>query len=367
MNDRVRVTWDDLKFGEELPWNVYDQNNKLLLSAGHTISNQETMENLRQYVLYRNVIDREHGRQNKQKTINVFAEVDHYIDRLAHIFADIDAASPSCKEKIERLARDLLSMCRHEPDATLALLRAPNKFTYSSFYALQRAIMCGMMAVQENIYPDEEIEIVAAALTVNVGMHQIQDEIRGQMRFPSDEQQYILDQYPSKSHAMLVDAGVENSHWLGIVRDHKACSEGRVTLDEASPGTIMLAVANLYSETLDSSAYNLPWSADEALDKYFADTPFENGHYARLILEIMTVYPPGIFVKLTNNEIAIVIQRGKQNPKLPILKSIEGENGHRYASPLLRDCSVNDYTINDFTDYDHKDMLNYSKLWGYVK
>lgn len=366
MNDRVRVTWDDLKFGEELPWNVYDQNNKLLLSAGHTISNIETMENLRQYVLYRNTLDREYGKQNKQKTINVFVELDDYIDRLAAIFSDIETSKAICLEKIERLSRNILDICRHEPDATLALVRTEQDYPHSLFYAIQQGIMCGMMVIQENMYPDEEIEIVSAALTANVGMHTVQNDLHKKMRFPDEDEQYILDHYPAMSHSMLARAGVESSHWLNIVRDHKDCLEGRVTLDEAGPGAIMLAIANVYTETLGLCARDLPWSESEALDKFFADTPFENGHYARLILEIMTVYPPGIFLTLSNDETAIVIKRGKYNSKLPAVKSIAGENGRRYTNPLFRDVNVEGYMIHDYADYDYKSSLNYSRLWEFV-
>ncbi|MDH5408688.1 MAG: hypothetical protein OEZ33_01640 [Gammaproteobacteria bacterium] len=366
MNDRVRVTWDDLKFGEELPWNVYDQNDKLLLSAGHTISNTETMDNLRQYVLYRNILEREHGKQNKQKTINVFVEIDDYIDRLAAIFEDIECSRARCLEKIERLARNILDICRNEPEATLALLRTENTYPYSLFYAIQQAIMCGMMAIQENMYPDEEIEIVSAALTANVGMQKIQNKLQKQMRLPTEDEQYILDHYPAKSHEMLAKTSVENNHWLNIVRDHKSCLDGRISLDQAGPGTIMLAIANIYTRTLDLAAIDMPWSESEALDKFFADTPFENGHYARLILEIMTVYPPGIFLTLANDETAIVIKRGKYNKKIPSVRSVAGEKGKRYVNPLFRDVSADGYMIHDYAEYDYRSSLNYSRLWDFV-
>lgn len=367
MNELIRVTWDDLKFGEILPWNVYDQNNKLLLSAGHTITSKETMDNLRQYVLYRNVVDKEHGKKNKQKKINVFAELDKYTERLSHIFTDIDAARLECKEKTERLAHDVMAMCRYEPEASLAVLRLPNTYAYSAFYAMQRAIMCGMMVVREDMYQNEEVEIISAALTLNVGMHTVQDELRRQMRFPSDEQQGVIDRYLPISRAMLETAGIENSHWLNIIRDHNDVLDGSISDNDACPGSLLLAAAERYSEALDSSAYRQPTSAEQAQDRYFGDTVLADSHYAGMMIDIMTVYPPGTFVKLTNGEIAIVVHRGRQDPMLPILKSIEGPDGNRYANPLLRDCNNNDYEIESFIEYDHKDMLNYSKLWGYVK
>jgi len=101
---------------------------------------------------------------------------------------------------------------------------------------------------------------------------------------------------------------------------------------------------------------------------YFGDkgTSFDP-RYARLLLEIMTVYPPGSFVKLGNAETAMVIRRGKQDSMLPILKSVAGANGKRYANPLLRDCSINDYIIESFCYYPEHERLNYMSLWGYEK
>ncbi|MDH5178212.1 MAG: hypothetical protein OEZ39_00975 [Gammaproteobacteria bacterium] len=367
MSDLVRITWDDLQLGKALPWNIYDQNNKLLLSAGHIITSKETMDNLRQYVLYRNELDHQHGRRNKQKKCNPFTEAEKLLTRIGHLFGEIEAGNPTAGELAGRLAADLLHQCRIEPEACLAVLRVPNSWPYSLYYTLQRAIISAMLVIREDVYMEEEIEIVSAALTFNVGMYTIQDEIRRQMRFPSDEQQYVIDHYPLKSATLLKAAGITNTHWLEIVQQHKAVEKGDIDAGETCDGTVLLATADHYCEVMNGSAYWQPASLADAIDKFFGFSPLAGHHFVKLLFEVLTVYPPGSFVKLTNGETAIVVQRGKQDPMQPVLKSITGPTGNRYANPLLRDCHVNDYVIDGFTEFEQQEVLNYSRLWGYVK
>lgn len=53
LNDKVRVTWDDLKLGYTVPWSIYSESGKLLLGAGQTIAHQQVLDGLRKYVLFR--------------------------------------------------------------------------------------------------------------------------------------------------------------------------------------------------------------------------------------------------------------------------------------------------------------------------
>ena len=373
MHDKVRVTWEDLKFGEMLSWNIYDQQGKLLLSAGHVISSKETMEHLRRHILYRNIVDGEYGRRNRQKKLNAFNELDKYVRRLQQVFTDIVAADPGCKEKIHRLARDVIGLCRFEPEGALAVLRTPNDYPYAAYHALQCAIMCGLMVIDEDLYQDEQESMVAAALTANVAMRELQDKLHRQNHFLTDDELDIIDMHPEQGVALLQACGIKDETWLEIILQHHEHGDGSgypraLYAKEISKGARMLAVADHYSENLLHPEFRQASSVDEAMMMYFGDNGEKfDSHYAQRLLEIMTVYPPGSFVKLTNGEIAIVIRRGRQDGMLPVLKSIAGANGKRYANPLLRDCSIHNYVIESSCYYPECERLNYVNLWGYGK
>ena len=373
MHDMVRVTWDDLRFGEKLPWNIYDEHGKLLLRSGHVISKDGTMEHLRRYVMYRNVVDAEHQRRNKRKKINAFNEAEKLVQRLELMFIDIEAAQPESKEKIERLANDVIELCRLEADGALAILRLPHNYSYAAYYTLQCAILSALLVIHEDLLPTEQEAIVAAALTANVGMLEVLNRLNQENHFITDDELDIIDMHVDESVTLLKAAGIDNKMWLAIVLAHHEQLDGSgypnaMYAKDIPRGAMMLAVAGHYCESLLHHNNRQAGSVDEAMKLFFGDNGEKfDRDYARLLLELFTIYPPGCFVKLSNGETAIVIRRGKQDSTLPILKSITGPNGQRYANPLLRDCSINDYVIDGFCEYAQKDILNYENLWGYVK
>ena len=76
-----------------------------------------------------------------------------------------------------------------------------------------------------------------------------------------------------------------------------------------------------------------------------ADKNLDN-KIANMFVKLMGVYPPGAFVKLANDEIAVVTYRGRKAHQ-PIVFSVIGSHGRKLPVPVRRDCSESAFAIKE--------------------
>lgn len=372
LNEKVRVTWNDLEVGRKLPWDVFNESGKLLLKAGQVIPSQQVLEGMCKYVLYRYVNDGETARGKKQKRINVFAQMNNLVLRLKNIFADVDAGDGGSLQKIEHMVGEIQQLCKMEADATIAAFHLPNEHPYSLFHSIQCAILCAFISEAEGYGEHEQKMLIAAALTANVGMHALQDQLAKQDGMLTPDQDDKVKQHPQQSVRLLQAIGVQDKTWLATVLDHHECGDRSgyprgLVLAEISKGGQMLAIADRYGAMVSMRDYRKPVFIKDALSMFLQDEGkrYDN-RYALLLIKQFSVYPPGSFVTLNNGETAIVIRRGSKNPMQPVVKSFLGPDNKRYINPLFRECGRNDYEVAGLSGYNPNIPLNYAQLWEYA-
>lgn len=373
MDEKIRVTWQDLSVGRKVPWNIYNESGKLLLSAGHVIASEQILENMRQYVLYRDEEEAGYGNQKgRHGIINPFSHIGDFITRLEHIFKDIEAGNEAVRKNLGRLVKDIIIMCLEEPDASIATIHLPNDYPYSIFHSIQCAIVCCLLAKHSNLPKREHQMLCGAALLANIGMHELQDQLFVQGGKVSDEQLAQIKQHPQRSVDLIKAVGIDNKLFLDIVMMHHEHINGNgypagLKQEQIVRGALILAVADRYGAMVTMRGYREPLSVKDSLKRFLIDDGKEfDQHFSLLLIKVLTIFPPGSFVRLHNGETAIVIHRGKMNPMEPILKSVAGVDGRRFSNPLLRDCSFNDYQITGVCGYDKNKPLNLNRLWDYV-
>ncbi|MDH5178127.1 MAG: hypothetical protein OEZ39_01815 [Gammaproteobacteria bacterium] len=373
MGDRIRVTWQDLSVGRKLPWNVYTDSGKLLLSAGHVIPSEQVLNNMRQYVLYRDEAQDNYGNsQAVQSKQSPFVTVQEFVQRLDYIFQNIEAADADAGAKLGRLVVDLIAMCDAEPDAVIATVHLPNNYPYSVFHSIQCAVLCCLIGRHLQLAQQELQMMCGAALTANVSMRQLQDQLFAQGGRADREQKAAIKQHPQRSVEMIRAAGIENPLCQEIVMMHHERTSGfgypaGLRGGEIVRGALILAVADRYGAMVTMRKYREPVPVKDSLKSFLLGEGKEYDEtYSLLLIKVLSVFPPGSFVRLQNGETAIVLRRGKNNPMLPFLKSITGADGQRFSNPLLRDCSLDDYRIAGVCNFDAVDRLNLNKLWDYL-
>lgn len=373
MADKIRVTWQDLSVGRKLPWNVYSETGKLLLSAGHIIASEQILDNMRQYILYRDELESGYGKDKGSRGIvNPFSKVEDFVSRLEHIFKDIETGNDAANSRLGRLVKDLIRMCTEEPDAAIATVHLPNNYSYCAFHSIQCAILCFLIGKHIDM-PGKELQMLCgAALVANVGMRELQDQLFTQGGKASDEQTALIKQHPERSTVLIKAVGIENKYCLDVVLMHHEYTNGKgypngLHKEQIVRGALILAVADRYGAMVTMRDYREPIPVKDSLKSFLIGKGKEyDEEYSMLLIKVLSVYPPGSFVRLQNGETAIVVQRGKMNPMEPVLKSLEGEDGRRFSNPLLRDCGANDYRITGVCGYDKNIPLNLNRLWDYI-
>ena len=373
MDDKIRVTWQDLSVGRKLPWNVYTESGKLLLSSGHIIPNKQILDSMHQYVLYRDRLGSGYARDDGSRSvINPFSQVENFITRLAQIFKDIEAGDKAVSGKFGRLVNDVIKMVAEEPDASIATVHLPNNYPYSLFHSVQCAILCCLIAEHSEL-PKTEIQMLcAAALVANISMRELQEKLFIQGGKASKEQVNQIKQHPQRSVDLVHAAGIENKLFTDIVMMHHERVDGSgypagLKHEQIERGALILAVADRYGAMVTMRDYRKPIPVKDSLKSFLLEDGKEyDQHYSLLLIKVLTVFPPGSFVSLQNGETAIVIRRGKKSPMEPMLKSIEGTDRRRFSYPLLRDCSIHDYQISGVCGYDKNKPLNLNRLWDYI-
>ena len=86
---------------------------------------------------------------------------------------------------------------------------------------------------------------------------------------------------------------------------------------------------------------------------------------AVLLIKEIGVYPPGSFVKLANNETAVVLRRGIKKANCPVCLSVISPRGAPYQNPIMRDTKEDkSYAIEAVIPRDKGMELDFNKLWG---
>ncbi|MEY4882529.1 MAG: hypothetical protein RIS34_383 [Pseudomonadota bacterium] len=246
-------------------------------------------------------------------------------------------------ERLERLQAQLSHHSKRNPDGALfalIYLSATEPRLYSATQAMLVSVMCSL-AVREVLdwSPEREATICKAALTMNVGMIELQDRLALQMEPPNPAQRKHVDEHTSRSAELLAAMGVTDPAWLEAVREHHTKIPGPLGL--RTPGQQMgrlIQRADLFAASLAPRASRLPISPAAAMQGSYFDENKAIDEAGAALIKTVGIYSPGSFVRLATQEIAVVVRRGLNaaTPKVAVLVNREGmptlENSTRDTS-----------------------------------
>lgn len=285
---------------------------------------------------------------------------DHYEDLLG-LWSDLEAGLhlvltspllvaqfPAKIQQLETWMRDLVA---HDTDAALYLmlqLASTSTVGYSASHALVCATLCQILATEFQLPLHERHSLVRAALTMNVGMTTLQDQLSLQRDRPTPTQQAAIDQHPHESRRMLEELGVADPLWLDTVSRHHTVPATQLPLLQqpaAERLARILATTDRYAAMISprksrpgrsvmDSALAVTQEASGVLD--------EAGH---ALVHCAGHYPPGVFVRLSSSETAIVLRRSPK-PHAPLVAKVLTAEGFALRQPLLLHLQESDVRIS---------------------
>lgn len=260
-----------------------------------------------------------------------------------------DTHSENFLQRLDKLYAELAELVQHHPDATLFALihlSATELRMYSATHAMLVYVVCSLAARDVLQWPIELDETLGkAALTMNVSMTTLQDQLAVQTQALTNEQIDAIERHPQRSFAALLELGVTDERWLLAVRHHHDRAPG--PLADKKPAlriARLIQRADMFTSRLAPRVSRTPMSTSAAMQGCYFDEEHQVDEAGAALIKAVGVYSPGLYVRLASNELATVIQRGK-NTSTPRVAVVVNREGLPTGEMIIRDTSLPAYKI----------------------
>lgn len=243
-------------------------------------------------------------------------------------------------QKLRQVDSWLRDLVAHDNDAALYLmfqLAATSTVGYSASHALVCGTLCHIMAGELKLPQAERDSLVRAALTMNIGMTQLQDELAEQRERPSPSQQEAIRSHPLESQALLERLFINDPLWLEVVGKHHATVPERVPLAQQPPDdrlTRILGTIDRYAAMISPRKSRAGRSATDSVRAIVGPEVDKGDEVSYTLVRSIGLCPPGTFVKLDNGDTAIVLRRSDR-ANHPLVASLLNSQGVHHAQPSL--------------------------------
>ncbi|MGP1629849.1 MAG: HD-GYP domain-containing protein [Giesbergeria sp.] len=242
--------------------------------------------------------------------------------------------------KVRQLDRWLQELVAHDIDASLYLmfqLASTSTVGYSASHALVCGTLCHLMAREFSLPDHERNALVRAALTMNICMTQMQDELAVQREAPSAAQQQAIVEHPHMSQNLLEQLDITNDLWLDVVGQHHGNLPPSTPLAQLSPVnrlTRILGTIDRYAAMISPRKSRAGRSATDSVRALVGQEIDQRDEVGLMLVRTVGLCPPGTFVRLDNGDTAIVLRRGDK-PNMPLVASVLDMSGAHYSEPQI--------------------------------
>ena len=239
------------------------------------------------------------------------------------------------------------------PDASLfvlvQMLFDTHSPSYSTTHALLCALICRLIAPKANLPESEQMALVRAALTMNIGMQGLQDKLARQAQDISPQQREEIDAHPKKSMELLRSLGVRDSLWLNLVLDHHETPNGTGYPNgktELSVTQQLLHMTDIFVACISPRASRRGMSPNLAVGNLYLETKDQFKELSSMFVKQLGLHPPGTIVRLKNNEVGVVVRRGDL-VHTPLVMSILDSDGMPMTTPVRRETQLKQHAIKE--------------------
>ena len=376
---RTKLARDDIVLDHPLQWSVYGANGQLLLRQGTIVTRQEVINKVFQHDPFRNAemilnaAPSTSGRlvsATKTEDLNPFNEITRFSTRYRNLTKDIEKQAPNIAKKVLKMAEDIQSLVEFDEDACLGAIHLYYDQQYTALQPIYKAILCELTASILDYEPEKRRSLLAAALTSNIALVGIQDQLNKQTSPLSEHQIQLIRNAPAKAVELLKECKVDDANWLKTIIENHERNDGSgypwgLKSKHISPFAKILGLTDTYVAMISKRAYREASKAQTALKEIYQMSSKEDETIYMSFIRQIGAYPPGTLVKLQNNEVAVVTYRGFGNSIMSSAMSIVGPTAQVYASPVKRDTSLDEFKVTQVFNPTTPLNLNPDLLWSY--
>ena len=274
-------------------------------------------------------------------------------------------------DKFTQLEAVLGTLVHKSPDATLfalIFLSTDETRMYSATHSMLVSSICTIAARDVLKWPAEKIHTLArAALSMNIGMTELQDHLAQQIKPLTAEQVDAIEKHALRSEAMLKALGVSDPVWLEAVRRHHDRAPGPLAgKSDAEQIARLIQRADLFSARIAPRASRTPMATTAAMQASYFDEQQKADEAGGALIKALGIYSPGSFVRLASNETAMVVRRGR-TATTPRVAVVINRQGMPTGEAIMRDTGLPAYKITaNIAHCDVKVKLKLDRLLSIV-
>ena len=382
----VTVNIDSVLIGRPLPFSLWDVSGVLLAPKGFVVKNRTDLESIsdKRGQLFMDAADSEtyqrayvgklHSLVRQEKPLGQIAESQFSTFELESsrdsratrdttgtdepdwldlqgqtqtMLLDVNPASFCAR--VDKLHAQLSRHLSHNPDGTLFALihlSGSEMQLYSATHAMLVSVMCSLAAREVLKWPAAlETLLSKAALTMNIGMTDLQNRLAMQATEPSPEQRAAIDEHAARAVALLKRLGITAPLWLEAVLHHHTKSPGPLAArSEGQRMARLIQRADMFAACLAPRASRPAKSPASAMQASYFDENRQIDEAGAALIKAAGIYSPGTYVRLATDEIAVVIKRGA-NTTTPRVAVVVNRSGMPTGELIVRDTSKPEFRI----------------------
>jgi HD-GYP domain len=213
-------------------------------------------------------------------------------------------------------------------------------------------VTCQLVGPPAGIQGERLQALTRAALTMNIAMRALQDQLTAQVRPPDVEQRRAIEQHPIEGAKSLRRLGVSDETWLSLVEEHHETPDGR-GYPRGKPVRDslqhLLRMSDLFVARISPRRSRRALAPNAAVRNLYLETRDYAGELGAIFAKQVGMYPPGTYVRLQSGETAVVIRRGER-VNFPLTVAIADPIGVPLSPPQVRDTQLPGLGIKRYVD-----------------
>jgi len=280
---------------------------------------------------------------------------------------------PDAEREILNAAGALIRIVDFHPDLALgAIMLDQDERAYPVKHCVDTAIVSYLIAKEMGTPRNALRSTVAAALSMNVGMLELQETLQNNPHPLTPSEKQIITEHPQTGVAILKKAGVTDPEWLTYIQDHHENESGTGYPDGKSGDKVavnakIISIADRYCARISGRNYRkslLPSSSVEEVA--FPVQGGVNTLLASYFLEELGFFPVGCLVRMANGEIGLVTGRSGISTA-PFVHALVDRDGNKLSTPIRRDTADEAYSIQAVMHGDDTStLIDIDVLWNKV-
>lgn len=384
LNNRIKYQSGELQIGKSLPYTLYGVDGNICFKKGFIINTPKAIVRIQKMELFfdpeeglgnasNEPVSSTHRKSSTEPYDNVdpeliFNKIDSLVALAGKLLSDIRSEELTSMRPLIQLIERIRLIYRKEPDMCLAAVHMHFDRPYSALHPVYSGFLAQMACEGLLLSEQQQRSIAAAAVTANLGMFNYHDELIRQNGPLTSSQREELERHPETSISMLKKMGITDRLWLDIIAHHHERGDGSgyprgLTKEHILFESTVLGTIDTYLSLIMPRAYRQVVKSNEALRQIYQMAISDNNTVTIGFIKQIGLYPPGSFVILKNNEIAIVTHRNKESSICPILSAIGTTEGVVYETPVRRNAAESVFSIKSAYYSHSQPIINCSILW----